>query len=165
MSNPVVFFDISIKNIPAGRIEIELDAVRCPKTAEVFRIICTGEKGTDFSGSSIDYVVPKFRLCGGDYDEGNALHKPGSFGSETSKAQHCGVGTISALSKRDNSGFLFFIALRPIPWFDGKYTVFGNLLPAGREESIKVLERCERVGSQSGELYQEIKIVKSGQLS
>jgi hypothetical protein len=35
--NPIVFFDITIGNIPAGRIKMELFADITPKTAENFR--------------------------------------------------------------------------------------------------------------------------------
>lgn len=35
--NPVVYFDISIDNRPAGRIEITLRADVTPRTAENFR--------------------------------------------------------------------------------------------------------------------------------
>ena len=35
--NPVVFFDVSIGGIPAGRIKMELFADIAPKTAENFR--------------------------------------------------------------------------------------------------------------------------------
>lgn len=40
--NPVVFFDISIGGISAGRIKIELFSDVCPRTAENFRQFCTG---------------------------------------------------------------------------------------------------------------------------
>lgn len=35
--NPVVFFDVTIGSIPAGRIKMELFADIAPKTAENFR--------------------------------------------------------------------------------------------------------------------------------
>ena len=35
--NPIVFFDVTIGNIPAGRIKMELFADIAPKTAENFR--------------------------------------------------------------------------------------------------------------------------------
>ena len=37
--NPVVFFDVSIAGVPAGRIKMELFADVCPKTAEKFQAI------------------------------------------------------------------------------------------------------------------------------
>ena len=41
--NPVVFFDVEIANQPVGRMKFELFADVCPKTAENFRQLCTGE--------------------------------------------------------------------------------------------------------------------------
>ncbi|KAG1338306.1 Peptidyl-prolyl cis-trans isomerase [Cocos nucifera] len=41
--NPIVFFDVTIGTIPAGRIKMELFADIAPKTAENFRQLCTGE--------------------------------------------------------------------------------------------------------------------------
>jgi len=43
MSRPRVFLDVSIGGSPAGRIVIELRADVCPKTAENFRCLCTGQ--------------------------------------------------------------------------------------------------------------------------
>ena len=50
--NPVVFFDVTIAGHPAGQLRIELFKTTgldgcppCPKTAENFRCLCTGEKG------------------------------------------------------------------------------------------------------------------------
>jgi len=37
--NPIVFFDVTIGNIPAGRIKMELFADIAPKTAENFRFV------------------------------------------------------------------------------------------------------------------------------
>ena len=39
--NPVVFFDITIGGLPAGRIKMELFKDTVPKTAENFRQFCT----------------------------------------------------------------------------------------------------------------------------
>ena len=43
VENPICFFDIAIAGQPAGRIQFELFADKCPKTAENFRQFCTGE--------------------------------------------------------------------------------------------------------------------------
>ena len=42
---PHVWFDVSIAGERAGRIVFELFAHKLPKTAENFRLLCTGEKG------------------------------------------------------------------------------------------------------------------------
>ena len=45
--NPKVFFDITIGDKPAGRVEMELFADTCPKTAENFLQLCVGTKNKD----------------------------------------------------------------------------------------------------------------------
>lgn len=49
------FFDVDIDNQPAGRIVIGLFGETVPKTAENFRALCTGEKGTGGSGKKLHY--------------------------------------------------------------------------------------------------------------
>ena len=60
MSNPIVFFDISIGGAPAGRIEMTLRADVVPKTAENFRALCTGEKGMGKSGKPLHFKGSAF---------------------------------------------------------------------------------------------------------
>ncbi len=57
VSNPKVFFDISIGGAAAGRITFELYADTTPKTAENFRALCTGEKGVGKSGKALHFKV------------------------------------------------------------------------------------------------------------
>lgn len=54
-SKPVVFFDVSIGDRPAGRIVMQLRADVVPKTCENFRQLCTGEKGRGKSGKPLHY--------------------------------------------------------------------------------------------------------------
>ena len=60
MINPVVFFDVTIGGEKAGRITMELFSDICPKTAENFRALCTGEKGVGKSGKPLHYKGSKF---------------------------------------------------------------------------------------------------------
>lgn len=61
MTNPKVFFDISIAGKPAGRLVFELFADNVPRTADNFRALCTGEKGRAFVPPlpTDDDVTPK----------------------------------------------------------------------------------------------------------
>ncbi len=55
MSNPRVYFDITIGDKAAGRLVFELFADTTPKTAENFRALCTGEKGMGQSGLPLHF--------------------------------------------------------------------------------------------------------------
>jgi hypothetical protein len=68
-SNPKVFFDMEVGETKVGRITMELFASVVPLTAENFRALCTGEKGTGLSGCDLHYkgsifhrVIPRF-MC------------------------------------------------------------------------------------------------------
>ncbi|KAM3218799.1 peptidyl-prolyl cis-trans isomerase CYP22 [Capsicum annuum] len=70
--NPVVFFDVTIGNIPAGRIKMELFADITPKTAENFRQLCTGEfrkagVPQGFKNCQFHRVIKDFMIQGGDF--------------------------------------------------------------------------------------------------
>merc|ERR1711933_329365 len=69
--NPRVFFDMEIGGEAAGRIEMELFNTVTPKTAENFRALSTGEKGTGSSGKPLHFkdstfhrIIPGF-MCQG----------------------------------------------------------------------------------------------------
>jgi peptidylprolyl isomerase len=77
-SNPVVFLDIGIGNSYSGRLVFELFHDVCPKTAENFRALCTGEKGMGksgkklhFKGSKFHRIIPGFMCQGGDFTRGD----------------------------------------------------------------------------------------------
>ena len=61
-----VFLDITIGDLDAGRIEIDLFS-ETPKTSENFRALCTGEKGIGECGKALHFkdsifhrVIPGF---------------------------------------------------------------------------------------------------------
>ncbi|PKI39141.1 hypothetical protein CRG98_040478 [Punica granatum] len=172
MSNPKVFFDMTIGGIPAGRIVMELNADTTPKTAENFRALCTGEKGIGrcgkplhYKGSKFHRVIPGFMCQGGDFTAGNGTGGESIYGAkfadENFIKKHTGPGVLSmANAGRNTNGSQFFICTTQTPWLDRKHVVFGRVV-----EGINVVKAIERVGSQSGRTSKPVVVADSGQLS
>ena len=67
MSNPLVYFDITIGGSEAGRLVMVLYSDVVPITAENFRALCTGERGMgtkgrklSLEGAKIHRIIPGF---------------------------------------------------------------------------------------------------------
>merc|ERR1712060_613806 len=88
-ANPHVFLELQIGDEAAGRIEVELFAKICPKTAENFRCLCTGEKGDGasgkplhFKGSKFHRIIPGFMCQGGDFTLGDGRGGESIYGNK-----------------------------------------------------------------------------------
>eukprot|EP00913_Durusdinium_trenchii_P002550 g2359.t1 len=110
MSNPKVFFDITIGGTAAGRVVMELRADVVPKTAENFRCLCTGEKGMGksgkplhFKGSAFHRVIPDFMCQGGDFTAGNGTGGESIYGAkfadENFTLKHTGPGRLCRIKE------------------------------------------------------------------
>lgn len=60
------YLDVGIGGEPAGRLVIDLFGELCPRAAENFRALCTGEKGFGYAGSNFYRVVAGFTVQGGE---------------------------------------------------------------------------------------------------
>ena len=173
-ANPKVFFDISIGGSPAGRIVFELFKDAVPLTAENFRALCTGEKGTGasgkplhFKGSGFHRIIQQFMCQGGDFTNGNGTGGESIYGARfadesfSGKAGvHVGPGILSMANAGPNTnGSQFFICTVQTPWLNGKHVVFGQVL-----EGYDVVQKMEAVGSRGGATSQKVVIENSGEL-
>ena len=170
--NPQVFFDITIGDKPAGRIEMELFADTCPKTAENFLQLCVGTKNKagktiGYKGSSFHRVIPEFMCQGGDFTRGDGTGGESIYGArfadetfEGKAGKHFGPGTLSMANAGPNTnGSQFFICTAATPHLDGKHVVFGQVV-----KGYDVIKAIEAVGSRSGKTSKKVTISDCGKV-
>jgi peptidylprolyl isomerase len=171
MARPRVFFDVTIGGQPAGRIVFELFSDIVPKTAENFRALCTGEKGTGASGKPLHYkgcsfhrIIPNFMIQGGDFTRGDgrggeSIYGP-TFNDENFKEKHTGPGILSMANRGPNTNSSqFFITTVKTDWLDGKHVVFGRVV-----EGMDVVKKLEAQGTNDGTPKKKCVIADCGQL-
>ena len=178
-SNPRVFFDVTIGADEPRRIEMELYADACPKTAENFRALCTGEKGEwatghalHYKGSAFHRIVPGFMAQGGDITNGDGTGGESIYGGrfdDESFAGKCGTHTGKGCLSMANAGpntnkSQFFLCTAETPWLDGKHVVFGRVT-----HGLEVLDLIEgagngHAGTSTGKPSTRVAIADCGQL-
>ena len=170
--NPTVFFEVTIDGKAVGRIEMELFADTCPRTAENFLQLCVGTTSKAgaplaFKGSSFHRVIPDFMCQAGDFTRGDGRGGEsiygGRFDDETfagKAGKHFGPGTLSMANAGPNTnGSQFFLCTAATPHLDGKHVVFGQVV-----RGYDVVKKIEAVGSRSGQTSAKVTISDCGKV-
>ena len=150
---------------------LQLRADVVPKTAENFRCLCTGEKGTGksgkplhFKGSAFHRVITQFMCQGGDFTAGNGTGGESIYGNkfadENFTLKHDAPYLLSMANAGPNTnGSQFFITFKETPWLNGKHTVFGQVI-----DGSEFVDALEKIGSGSGKTSKTAKIADCGTL-
>jgi cyclophilin family peptidyl-prolyl cis-trans isomerase len=164
MTNPSVYFDITIGGAPAGRITFELFADVVPKTAANFLALCTGSEGFGYAGSGFHRIISDFMCQGGDFTNHNGTGGKSIYGNkfadENFQLKHTEPGLLSMANAGPNTnGSQFFITTVITSWLDGKHVVFGKVT-----DGMDIVRAMEAVGSSSGKTSAEVKIASCGEV-
>ncbi|XP_017880488.1 peptidyl-prolyl cis-trans isomerase CYP19-3-like isoform X2 [Ceratina calcarata] len=171
-SNPIVFLDIAIDREKVGRIVIELFKDVVPRTAENFRALCTGEKGTGASGKRLHYkgsifhkVLSQVMIQGGDiinFDGtgGESIYGK-EFEDENFKLSHTLAGLLSMVNKGypDSNSSQFVITLSASIHLDKTNVVFGKVL-----KGMGVVYEISQVKTAYDVPVQRVQVIDCGEL-
>ena len=146
-ARPRAYFDVTIDDEKAGRIEFELAEDVVPKTVDNFCKLLEGqaEKVGGYKGTKILKVHAGNAIMGGDVENGDGTgsHAAGSerfIKDENFIIPHSARGLLSMVSVgKHTGGSQFYIGLAPNDHMNGRCVVFGRVVQG--EEIIETIEK------------------------
>jgi len=149
------YFDISINNIPEGRIVFQLFDDEVPKTCKNFRYLCSNgfnnNSKPEYEGSSFHRVIKDFMIQGGDITKGDGTGGYSIYGAQFSDENfnltHNQPGMLSMANAGPNTNnSQFFVTLKETPWLDNKHVVFGIVL-----SGFDIIKKIENIDTTDGD--------------
>lgn len=146
---------LSVAGAPVERVSIELFADAVPATVRSFiSLLGYGP----FLGSLVHRVVPGGWIQLGDWETGSGGHSTAVDGlallDEAFTFKHDRPGLLSmANAGPDKAGSQFFITLKDLGCFDGKYTVFGRVV-----SGMRTIHRIGRVAVQNERPVEDVRV-------
>ncbi|SNX86331.1 probable peptidyl-prolyl cis-trans isomerase [Melanopsichium pennsylvanicum] len=168
---PIVFMDISIGDVPAGRLKFELFSDIVPRTCENFRQLCTGEFRPNhvpqgYKNSIFHRIIKDFMCQGGDYINADGtgsrcIYGADKFEDENFQLKHDQAGLLSmANSGPGTNGCQFFITAQKCEFLDGKHVVFGKVV-----EGLLTLRKMENVATgQNNRPKMAVRVTQCGEM-
>lgn len=151
------------------QIQFELFMKDCPKTAENFRQLCTGEAGKskatgkplDYTGLTFHRIIPGFMAQGGDPrgdgSGGESIYGP-TFRDENFTYKNKAGYLSMANSGPHTNGSQFFVLFKDQPHLDNKHVVFGRVF-----RGMDTLREIERFGTRDGAPKEKVVISRCGE--
>lgn len=161
---PIVFFDITIGNKPAGRVIMKLRSDVVPKTAENFRALCTGEKGFGYRKSLICFEAAGYVFGGVSIAKPNghagAMSIYGEkFPGENYQLKHGIAGRVSMMAdKAGNIDSSFFITT------GSKGYAIGDRVHVGFGSVVYGLDVVKKMEAKMSSKKTEVVIAHCGQM-
>jgi cyclophilin family peptidyl-prolyl cis-trans isomerase len=153
--NTLPYFDISIGNIPEGRVVFQLFDDEVPKTCKNFRYLCSNgfnnKSKPEYEGSSFHRVIKDFMIQGGDITNGDGTGGHSIYGKqfadENFNLTNNQPGMLSMANAGPNTNnSQFFITLKETPWSDNKHVVFGIVL-----SGFDIIKKIENIDTANGD--------------
>ena len=150
--NCQTYFDITIgeegeDGYEKGRVVFEIFDKEVPKTAENFRVHCTGEKGPRYHYKDVCFhrIISGFMMQGGDTTAGNGTGGISIYGDKFEDEQvwypHTHKGILSmANAGPDTNSSQFFVCYGATPHLNGKHTIYGRVI-----DGYSICEKAENI--------------------